>query len=223
MPEAWTYRLSDFLMFSPRVYDRLIELHNEAVWPLHVLATAAGLGILVLLRRPSARQGQAIAALLAIAWAWVAWSFLWERFAAINWAILYVVPFFALQAATLLWTGVARGRLRFALGRDAASVAGVAVVLYAVFVHPLVGIAARSLGAAEVVGIAPDPTAIATLGLVLLAPGRVRWELLVIPILWCLFSAATLWALGSFAAWVPLSAAAVTAAAAVWPAQRTLR
>ena len=28
MSEWWTYRLSDFLMFSPRTYHRLFELHN---------------------------------------------------------------------------------------------------------------------------------------------------------------------------------------------------
>ena len=33
MPEWWTYSLSDFLMFSPRTYYRLFELHNAAIWP----------------------------------------------------------------------------------------------------------------------------------------------------------------------------------------------
>jgi hypothetical protein len=33
MPEWWTYTLSDFLLFSPRAYYRLIERHNAAVWP----------------------------------------------------------------------------------------------------------------------------------------------------------------------------------------------
>ena len=33
----WSYRLSDFLLFSPRVYWRMFELHNAALWP-----TAAG-------------------------------------------------------------------------------------------------------------------------------------------------------------------------------------
>jgi hypothetical protein len=30
MSEWWTYTLSDFLLFSPRVYYRLFELHNRA-------------------------------------------------------------------------------------------------------------------------------------------------------------------------------------------------
>ena len=34
MSEWWTYTLSDFLLFSPRTYYRLFELHHRALWPL---------------------------------------------------------------------------------------------------------------------------------------------------------------------------------------------
>ena len=37
MSEWWTYRAEDFLLFSPRVYWRMFELHNTALWPLHLL------------------------------------------------------------------------------------------------------------------------------------------------------------------------------------------
>ena len=46
MSEWWTYRLSDFLMFSPRTYWRLIENYNQAIWPAQVVALAAGLVLL---------------------------------------------------------------------------------------------------------------------------------------------------------------------------------
>src|SRR5688500_9472693 len=61
-------------------------------------------------------------------------------------------------------------------------------------IGPLLG---RSWTQTEVFGIAPDPTAIATLGIVLAARGRVRWELLIIPLIWCAISGATLWTMGS--------------------------
>jgi hypothetical protein len=51
MSEWWTYRPEDFLLFSPRVYWRMFELHNTALWPLHVLALAAGLIIVLLVAR----------------------------------------------------------------------------------------------------------------------------------------------------------------------------
>ena len=41
MSEWWTYRPSDFLMFAPRTYWRLFELHNEAWWPAQPLLVLA--------------------------------------------------------------------------------------------------------------------------------------------------------------------------------------
>src|SRR3982074_3146188 len=43
MSEWWTYRPEDFLLFSPRVYWRMFELHNAGLWAPQVLALAAGL------------------------------------------------------------------------------------------------------------------------------------------------------------------------------------
>ena len=96
------------------------------------------------------------------------------------------------------WIGVGHGRLRFHPRGDGAGVLGIALIVLGVAVYP---------------AIAPDPTAIATLGLLLLAQGRLRWELLAVPVLGCLVSGATLWAQGSPDAWVPAVAAllAVTA------------
>ena len=45
MSEWWTYRLYDFLLFTPRTYYRLFELYNAAVWPAQIAAIALGLGL----------------------------------------------------------------------------------------------------------------------------------------------------------------------------------
>ena len=47
MSEWWTYRPADFLMFAPRTYWRLFELHNAAWWPAPPLLLLAGLAGLV--------------------------------------------------------------------------------------------------------------------------------------------------------------------------------
>src|SRR5215213_1031652 len=98
MSEWWTYSLEDFLLFSPRVYWRMFELHNQAVWPLQVLALLLGAAILVWDVRPRPWSSRAISAILAVAWMWVAAAFLWSRYATINWAIAYAAPAFAVQA-----------------------------------------------------------------------------------------------------------------------------
>ena len=57
MSEWWSYRAEDFLLFSPRVYWRMFELHNAAFWPLHLLTLAAGLIAILLIARRLGKRG----------------------------------------------------------------------------------------------------------------------------------------------------------------------
>ena len=50
--------------------------------------------------------------------------------------------------------------------------------------------------------MAPDPTVLATLGLLLMAEQPPRWWTLVVPLAWCLMSGALLWAMGSPEVWI---------------------
>ena len=90
MSEWWTYRPEDFLLFSPRTYGRMFELHNAALWPLQALTLAVGFVMIALVVRQPSASGRSIALILAILWAFVGWSFLWNRYATINWAAAYV-------------------------------------------------------------------------------------------------------------------------------------
>ncbi|MFL5064517.1 MAG: DUF6064 family protein, partial [Xanthobacteraceae bacterium] len=174
MSEWWTYTLSDFLLFSPRVYYRIFELHNGALWPAHVVTLILGLAICVLLLRKSTRAtARAVPALLGALWIWIAWAFFWDRYATINWAAPYVAPFFALQGLLLIWIGTVRGRLAFAPGHDVFDRAGLALLAFALVGYPLLApLMGRPWPAAEVFGIAPDPTAVATLAVLAVAHGR---------------------------------------------------
>ncbi|MFL5028828.1 MAG: DUF6064 family protein [Xanthobacteraceae bacterium] len=199
MSEWWTYTLSDFLLFSPRVYYRIFELHNRALWPAHVVTLILGLAIFVLLLRKSTRAtARAVPALLGALWIWIAWAFFWDRYATINWAALYVAPAFALQGLLLLWIGTVGRRLTFAPGHDVFDRAGLALLAFALVGYPLLApLMGRPWPAAEVFGIAPDPTAVATLAVLAVAHGRARWLTMPIPLLWCAITAATLWTMGA--------------------------
>ena len=193
MSEWWTYRVSDFLMFSSPTYDRLLALHNLALWPAQVPAFGLGLAILALLRRGGPRRGRIIAALLAAAWLWVAWAFHLRRYATINWAAVHFAAAFALEAALILWAGVVRDRLLPGPGR-----AGLAVFLAGLLAYPLVTpLLGRQWNQMELFAVVPDPTVVATLGVLLLASPRAPRLLLVVPVLWCAVTGATLWAMDS--------------------------
>ena len=216
MSEWWTYTLSDFLLFSPRTYYRLIELYNAAVWPAQIVTAGLGLAILAFLRRASAVRGRLIAAVLAGCWLFVAIAFHAHRYATINWAAVYFAWGFGLEAALLIGTGVVRGRLVFGRPVDRASRAGLWIFLFALAIEPLAGpLLGRGWRQAEVFGVAPDPTAVATLGILLLASGPGSRMLIVIPAVWCVISGATLLAMKAPDAWVAPLAALVVAAVAI--------
>jgi hypothetical protein len=198
MQDWWSYTLSDFLLFSPRTYYRMLERHNEAVWPAQLLTLALGIGILVLLRRPSAKQGRIIAGILALLWVWIAWAFLLSRYATINWAMKYVAPLFVFEALLLVWWGVIGGKLIFTVEARARAKTGSALFMLGLLLYPaLPMIFGTPWKQAEVFGIAPDPTVIATAGLLLLVNSRFRWGLLPVPLIWCAITAATLWAMSA--------------------------
>jgi hypothetical protein len=192
MSEWWTYTLSDFLLFSPRVYYRLFELHNGALWPAQPLTIALGLAIAIMLRRPVWARERIIPVLLGGLWLWIAWAFFWERYATINWASVYVAPVFALQGLLLVGSGLA-GALSFERNGTTVDFAGLGLLVLAVGAYPLLApLMGRPWLSAEIFGVAPDPTAVATLAVLALAIGRLRWVLMIIPLLWCAVTGLTL-------------------------------
>jgi len=197
MPEWWTYRPADLLMFSPETYYRLFELYNADVWPAQIVALGAGLAILVLIVRGPRRRGRAVALLLAAAWLAVAWAYFLERYATINLAAPYFALGFAAQAILIILSGVVLGRLSFNDPKSFARTAGISLILFSFLAQPLIGfLIGRDWSGVELFGLAPDPTVLATLGVVI-AADRVRWEFLVFPMLWCVVTGATLWTMGS--------------------------
>ena len=239
MLEWWTYRPSDFLMFAPRTYWRLFELHNTHWWPAPpLLVMAGGLGLATLWRHRAAAEPwfRGCAAALALAWAFSGWAFVAQRYAAINWAAEALAWACAVPALTLALLALQplrqprRLRQLQPLPTPALQAAtpvrlraGLLLMLWALVGHPLLAPAfGRPLLQAEVWALTPDPTALATLGwLLCVQPGSrgTRWLLglaWVAAVAWCAVSAATLWTMGSAQAWVmAMLALAVLALAAV--------
>lgn len=192
MSEWWTYRPSDFLMFSARTYYRLFERYNADVWPVQLLAICLGLAMVVAWWQGRAWAPRAAFALLGLAWLWVAWGFHWQRFASINWAATWYAAVFAIEGLLLLAWSVSKP----AIARRGRRM-GFALMLVSLLALPATGMA---LGLpwqqAAVLGLAPDPTALGTLGALLSTqttrPWLPRWLLWPIPLLWCVIAGLTL-------------------------------
>ena len=208
MSEWWTYSLSDFLMFSSRSYYRLIETYNAAIWPAHLVAVVAGVIVLGAIARPRQNLQRSAALVLAAASGWVAWGYQLERYAEINTAAPYFAAAFAVQALLLCWLAYRPGN-----AAQAPQPLGLGLTGLAIFAYPLLALArdGSNWHQAEVFGIVPDPTVVATLGVLLAwrAPA-IFW---LIPVSWCLVSGATLMELKIGHAWL-LPALALTAVVA---------
>lgn len=216
--EWWSYRPGDFLLFSERVYWRLFELQNEALWPAQIAAIALGLLLVLVPIYPRPWRVRAALVLLAAAIAFAGSSFLLGRYAAINWAAEQAGWMFLVEAGLLLLFAMRSPLLAFATPRVATVGAG--IVLYAVLLHPLVAsLAGRPLVMAEVFALAPDPSAMAVLGFLAAAGnGSGVWMLRLPPLLWLFASAATLAVMGRWEAALPI----VTSLAALAPAVSAL-
>ncbi|HVE55028.1 MAG TPA: DUF6064 family protein [Ramlibacter sp.] len=196
MTEWWTYGLSDFLMFSPDAYWRLVARHNAAGWPAQLAGVAGAAALFLLVRRGDQAAGRAALVLLALAWACVAWAFHWHRYGEIFLGARWLAGAWSLQAGLLLAAAAWWPRVTAALPATRAS--GFAL-LVAAMLYPLLGpVTGHPWSEAEAFGWMPDPTALATVGALLALRGLRTWPraaLLVVPGLAVASGAATRWLL----------------------------
>lgn len=205
--------------FDAEVLASSHALYNAAIWPAQVVALAAALAALWLAISPQPWRGRALGAILAAGWLWCGAVFFLGHMARLDFmAPVYGWAFIA-EAVLLLWALVLRGGTLHA----AAGVRGGLVLLLAaaaVFGLPLVsGLAGPGFAAAGVVGVAPAPTVLLTLAVLLLVEGRSRWLLLIVPVLWAAVAAVTGWVLG-VPEYLALAALAVAAVAGALAANR---
>jgi hypothetical protein len=204
-----SYALGDLLMFAPEAYDRLFERAND-LWP-----AALALTLLLFFNRHRPRLA---APVLASAWWLVAFWFHHELYAQIN-----------LAGDAFAWLFVAGGALTWLLcaaaqplpGRGSvAAWPGWLLLGVALLLQPLLG--SMSGGPPELFALAPDPTALATVGFVLVVgmPWWQRWIALSVPLLWLALSALTLITLSRPAGVAPLLLAVAAIVASAWLRRR---
>jgi hypothetical protein len=206
--EWWTYHPSDFLMFSPRIYWRLFESINAAYGPpAWTLVALALLWLALRTRRVHRDAGAARRCVRHAAAARAARRVLAVRRLGIparavradQLAARYFAAAFV-RRPRLLGALAASNGLRASTGTRSRPIAGLGLTLWALLGHPLLALAfGRPWRQGEVFGLAPDPTAIATLGLLLLVEApeansarRLLRVAAFVPIAWCAVSAATL-------------------------------
>ena len=184
------------LPFTADVLFANLAQYNRALWPAHVLALALGLATILLTLGPVRGSDRAVGALLAAAWLWIGVGYHWLHFATIDFAAPVYSLFFILQGVLLVWTGALRGRLAFRFGGGLFGWTGLTLAGAALVVWPVADwLSGQGWQILRVAGLAPAPTTIFTLGLLLLIEGRTPLHLVLIPVLWTLIAGGTAWVL----------------------------
>lgn len=191
MGDLSSYSLSDFILFSDTAYYRQFELYNQAIWPLHVVAGLfAALVFYALWKRPH-WGGRAITVVLVISWLWVAWAFLYSRFDQLHVVADKYAIGFVVQAFLMAWSGLVKNHFRLARAGKLKKLIGSGLLFIGAIAYPLMAVlSGRDWLQFEMFGLAPDPTALVTVA-VLLFVSAPRL-LYILPISWLVISAVTL-------------------------------
>ncbi|MFL1407404.1 DUF6064 family protein [Marinobacter sp. M1N3S26] len=208
MDTLLSYHPQDFLLFSPRVYWALVAGNNVSWWWLALLAPVAGLLLAWQLGHRGDKRHGLVFGGMGLVWWFVTWSFLWQQYRVINWAVDWaIVPFVAMGGLFLLFV-LKAGEPLSRLHRHWA---GLLLVVWGTLIHPLGFLLdQRGVQAADTWLLFPDPLAITTLGVVLVTLDGWRLALAIpVPLLWSLIGGITLLGLGSPIGWAMLAAAVI--------------
>lgn len=184
------------LPFTPEVFFSNLAHYNAEIWPAQIIAYGLGFAAIVLLFMRTAWSSPLIAALLSAAWMWIGAVYHLRYFATINVAApLFGIAFVA-QGILFAWTGVITRRVTFRFKPGLAAWVGLALAAIAMVVYPFLGwLAGHGWPQAPVFGVAPCPTTIFTMGLLLLTHGRTPLHLAIIPVVWSLIGGTAVWLL----------------------------
>jgi hypothetical protein len=171
--------------------------YNAAIWPTQIVSYILGLTVVVALWQRWPIASRLIPLLLALMWAINGIGYHYLFFSSINPIAPVFAGFFVTQALLFIASAVLAKDTRFEIERNFRTIAGVSFVVYSMLFYPVLGIwAGHGLMKGPMFGVAPCPTTIFTIGILLLVRGRwVAW-LSVIPFLWSLVGVAASLQLG---------------------------
>ncbi|MCW8195133.1 hypothetical protein F6455_10080 [Proteobacteria bacterium 005FR1] len=204
------------LPFSTKQFFEVFALYNEAVWPAHLLLRALAFLVLILVFVGQRAVDRTIMAILSLFWLWMGLLYHFTFFTAINPAAWVFGAFFIAQGLLLFWKGVVKSEVRFDFRWSWRDVAGVALIMLSLIIYPLLSFwVGERYPAAPTFGL-PCPTAIFTLGVLLIASPLPRL-LFVIPLLWTLIGSVAAFELGVHQDLLLLLAALLAVAALLLP------
>jgi Family of unknown function (DUF6064) len=171
------------------------------------------LPVIALLFKPSMIADRCISATLAFMWAWTGAIYHWHFFSTINRIALAFGIAFIAQGAIYLVVGTLQHRLRFGYISGLRPVVGLALIIYAGMIYPVIGIGfGHAYPNIPLFGVTPCPVTIFTFGVFLLLRSPMKWWVIALPVLWSLIGGTAAFLLDVPQDWLLLVSGVATAA-----------
>lgn len=175
----------DLVPFTVDQFFEVFARYNTVIWPVQILAYLLGGLVALLLLRPSRASDIAILLILAAMWAWNAIAYHLLSFAPVNPAARLFAVMFVAQAVLLAAAPLFTREIVFKPRTTPAIAASAALILFSLILYPLWGyLAGHDYPAVPMFGVAPCPTTIFTVGVLILGEGKVTRWLMPLPVVW---------------------------------------
>jgi hypothetical protein len=175
------------LPFTLEQFLNVFAIYNKAIWPVQIAAYLLGSIAVAALLWPGRASGRIVSAVLGLMWLCTGVLYHGVFFSSINKAAIAFGALFAVEGVAILYAGIVRDGLRFAINYGFRGALGAGFILYASLIYPLIGIATgHSWPALPMFGVAPCPVTIFTFGILLMTTRGFSYWLLVIPFIWSL-------------------------------------
>ena len=130
------------LPFTLEQFLNVFATYNKAIWPAQIAAYVLGAIAVAALLRPGRASDRVVSpAVLGLMWLCTGVLYHGVFFSSINKAAFAFGALFVVEGVALLYAGVVRDGLRFAINYGFRAVIGAGFILYASLVYPLIGIA----------------------------------------------------------------------------------
>ena len=170
------------LPFSIQQFFQVFRDYNDAIWPLQIFLLVVALFCIVLIGRQNTNR--IVSGMIALLWAWMGVVYHFLFFARINPAARLFAVLFLIQSLLILWVGVKKEGLRYTKHRSLQTVLGGLLIVYALFIYPLLSYRFGHLYPYNPTFGVPCPTTIFTIGIFFFLDAPYRNSIFVIPVLW---------------------------------------
>jgi hypothetical protein len=179
--------------FTVEQFLQVFKTYNQSVFPLQIIFYFLAILIIFMAAKRIKGADKLINLILSFFWLWMGIVYHLIFFSAINKAAYLFGSLFIVQGILFFYLGVIKQKLNYEFLQNKWGVLGLVLMLFALFIYPLLGyLFGHGYPLSPTFGV-PCPTTIFSFGIFLWSTGGFPKVLLIIPFLWSLlgFSAAT--------------------------------